>query len=104
MRRILVDRARARGAEKRGGQRQRLELSDHPAMEADDQLLDLDQALERLAQRDPRKAQVIELRYFAGLTLDQVAETLGISPATADRDWAYARAWLYQELTVEENS
>jgi RNA polymerase sigma factor (sigma-70 family) len=62
-------------------------------------LLALDEALARLADRDPVKADLVKLRYFAGLTLDQAAAALGLSPSTADRYWAYARAWLHQEIT-----
>ena len=100
MRRILVERARARGAEKRGGNRQRVAIdADLLARDPDrDDILDLDAALARLAEEDPRKAKLVELRFFAGLSLEDAAAVLAISPATADRDWAYARAWLYAEL------
>ncbi|MBL8898569.1 MAG: sigma-70 family RNA polymerase sigma factor [Planctomycetes bacterium] len=106
IRRILVERARARAALKRGGDRERVTLG--PEVSADevdrDQLLDLDAALRALAEEDPRKARLVELRYFAGLSLGEVAEVLGISPATADRDWAYARAWLHDRLSAERRS
>jgi len=100
MRRILIDRARARRAEKRGGGRDRADLDPDQlaAPERSADLLALDEALTRLAEREPRKAQLVELRYFAGLTLDEAAAALDISPATADRDWAFARAWLHREL------
>src|SRR5262249_37076235 len=100
MRRILVDRARQRRAQKRGGGRGRADLDPEQvaAPERSTDLLALDEALERFAADEPRKAKLVELRYFAGLTLEQAAETLGISPATADRDWAFARAWLFREL------
>ena len=103
MRRILIDRARERLAAKRGGHRERvaLEPDQIAAAERSDELLALDEALSKLAKHDPRKAKLVELRYFAGLTLDEAAATLDISPATADRDWAFARAWLYRELASE---
>jgi RNA polymerase sigma factor (TIGR02999 family) len=101
MRRILIDRARARRADKRGGGRDRADLDpDQLAVpERSAELLALDDALTRLAAKDPRKAKLVELRYFAGLTLDEAATALDISPATADRDWAFARAWLHRELS-----
>ncbi|HEY1375795.1 MAG TPA: ECF-type sigma factor [Gemmataceae bacterium] len=104
MRRVLIDRARARRAEKRGGGRGRADLDpDHlAAPERSADLLALDEALTRLVAQDPRKAKLVELRYFAGLTLDEAAAALEISPATADRDWAFARAWLHRELAGEE--
>jgi RNA polymerase sigma factor (TIGR02999 family) len=96
MRRILIERARHKQRRRRGGGRRRQEL--HPdqvaAPEPDEQLLALDAALGQLAERDPLKARLVELRYFAGLTGDQAAEILGISASTADRHWVYARAWL----------
>jgi RNA polymerase sigma factor (TIGR02999 family) len=98
MRRILIDRARHRRAEKRGGGRRRHGLDDLAAVAPDEELLALDEALHQLATRDPVKARLVELRYFAGLTGEQAAEALGISPSTADRYWAYARAWLRAEL------
>jgi RNA polymerase sigma factor (TIGR02999 family) len=101
MRRILIDRARARRAKKRGGGRDRADLDADlfAAPERSAELLALDEALTRLAMKDPRKAQLVELRYFAGLALDEAAVALDISPATADRDWAFARAWLHRELS-----
>lgn len=100
MRRILVDRARQRQSLKRGGDRGRtsLDCNKIPAPERSGDLLAVDDALIRLAAKDARKAKLVELRYFAGLTLDQAAAVLGIAPATADRDWAFARAWLHREL------
>ncbi len=100
MRRILVERARARGAHKRGGGRRRVTL-DASALSIDsvpDEILDLDSALDKLAAEDPRKARLVELRFFAGLSLVEAAAALSISQATADRDWAYARAFLFAEL------
>jgi RNA polymerase sigma factor (TIGR02999 family) len=94
MRRILIDQARRKQTEKHGGDRPRQQLADLAAPQADDQLLALNEALEQLAIEDPNKARLVELRYFAGLTSDQAAEVLGISPSTADRHWTYARAWL----------
>jgi RNA polymerase sigma factor (TIGR02999 family) len=98
MRRILVDNARAKQTEKRGGDRQREPLLEVAAPAIDDELLALDEALRRLAATDPLKAQLVELRYFAGLTGDEAAEVLGISPSTADRHWTFARAWLQAEV------
>ncbi len=98
MRRILVERARRRLARKRRGRRCDLDPDRLAAPAPDDELLALDEALTRLAERDPRKAKLVELRHFAGLTADEAAAVLGVSPATADRDWAFARAWLYREL------
>lgn len=102
IRRILIEQARRRQALKRGGQRQRQELDpDHLAAPApDDELLALHDALDRLAEQHPEKAELVKLRYFAGLTADQAAVVLGISPSTADRHWAYARAWLRQAMAT----
>jgi RNA polymerase sigma factor (TIGR02999 family) len=99
MRCILIDKARRKQTRKHGGalQRKSIELVAEP--EPDEQLLALDEALQRLAAKDPQKARLVELRYFAGLTGDQAAEVLGISPTTADRYWAYARAWLQAEVS-----
>ena len=94
MRRILIDQARRKQTEKHGSGRPRQELPDVAARQTDDELLALNEALEQLAAEDPVKARLVELRYFAGLTNDQAADVLGISPSTADRHWAYARAWL----------
>ena len=100
MRRILVENARRRHRLKRGGHRGRVDLdaASPAAPETDDDLLALDEALEKLAAKDPVKAQLVQLRIFAGLTLAEAAEILGLSPATADRYWAYARAWLRVEI------
>jgi RNA polymerase sigma factor (TIGR02999 family) len=101
MRRILIDDARSRLTRKRGGgfdAARREPLEDVAAPEADGELLALDEALRKLAAADPQKARLVELRYFAGLTGEQAAEALGISPTTADRHWAYARAWLQAEI------
>ena len=99
MRRILIDNARRRKAQKRGDGWQRQELEGVAAAESDDELLALDEALKKLAAIEPGKAKLVELRYFAGLTGEQAAEVLGISPTTADRHWAYARAWLQTEIS-----
>jgi len=98
MRRILIDSARRKRARKRGGGLQRQPLEGVAAPEPDDDLLTLDEALQKLAGQDPVKARLVELRYFAGLTGEQAAEVLQISPTTADRHWAYARAWLQAEI------
>jgi RNA polymerase sigma factor (TIGR02999 family) len=100
MRRILVDRARARRSQKRGGGRGRQEVDEAAlaAPEVSDDLLVLDEALDRLATADPQAAQLVKLRYFAGLTLPDAAQVLGISPRSADRLWAYARAWLRRTI------
>jgi RNA polymerase sigma factor (TIGR02999 family) len=101
MRRILIDHARGKRRARRGGGMKRVELHDLDALAetGGDELLALDEALTRLAAADPRKAELVRLRYFAGLTLEQAAELLGISRATADRHWAFARAWLYDAMT-----
>jgi RNA polymerase sigma factor (TIGR02999 family) len=100
MRRILVENARRKRSLKRGGDwvRQTLDSDALASPEADDELLALDEALEKLEREQPVKAQLVKLRYFAGLTQAQAAEVLGISMTTADRYWAYARAWLHQEI------
>ena len=100
MRRILVEQARRKQAAKRGGQSQRIELVDVPGLDEDHtvDLLALDEALTELAATDPRAAELIKLRYFAGLTAAQAAETLGVSLRTADRTWHYARTWLLNKL------
>lgn len=98
MRRILVDSARAKRSEKRGGIRERKPLEDVAAPLPDDELLALHEALDQLAAEDPLKAQLVELRYFAGLTGDQAADVMGISPSSADRHWVFARAWLQTKV------
>ncbi len=102
MRRILIESARRKARLKHGGRRRRVELADHPADTSPDDLLALDDALVRLAERDPAKAEVVKLRYFVGMTVPEVATTLGISVATVERHWAFARAWLYDELNDAE--
>ena len=100
MRRILVEHARHKKSLKAGGDRDRLDFSeiDIAVSGMNENLLDLDAALDKLARKDPRKAELVKLRYFAGLTNDEAAKSLGISPSTADNDWAYARSWLRLEL------
>jgi RNA polymerase sigma factor (TIGR02999 family) len=99
MRRILVDYARARQADKRGGGRKRVSLDEaHRVAETPDGLLAVNDALARFAALDPLKAELVKLRFFAGLTSPEAAAALGISIATAERWWAYARTWLYAEL------
>jgi RNA polymerase sigma factor (TIGR02999 family) len=104
MRRLLVESARRKKALRRGGDRKREDIeSVQPEVpRISDDLLALDEALEKLAQEDPGKANLVKLRYFAGLTMEQTAEVLGISPATAHRHWNYARAWLHQQIAPEE--
>ena len=100
MRRILIERARYQRRLIHGGGRRRevLEVDQIVAPEPDAQLLALDAALKQLAERDPDKARLVELRYFAGLRGDEAAKILGISPSTADRHWVFARAWLRREI------
>jgi len=101
MRRILVDRARKRGADKRGAGWQRVTLigDKTPKGSRDVDVLALDDALQRLAALDPQQERIVELRYFGGLTLDETAEVIGISTATVKREWAIARAWLRAQLS-----
>jgi RNA polymerase sigma factor (TIGR02999 family) len=100
MRRILVNRARDKGRLKRGGGRQRVDLDNlsDPATASDDDLLDVDEALERLAGAYPECAELVKLRFFAGLSLGDAAAALGLARRTADRQWAFARAWLFDAL------
>jgi RNA polymerase sigma factor (TIGR02999 family) len=97
MRRILIDRARHKQTRKAGGRHRRLDFDDiEPALEEEDgdRLLALDEALRQLEAEDPRKAELVELRFFAGLTAEQAAAALGVSTSTAEKDWADARSWL----------
>lgn len=100
MRQILIERARARGAAKRGGARPRVTLDEALVAGADRSidLLALDEALERLAALDPDQARLVELRFFGGLTVEETAEAMNISPATVKRHWTVAKAWLSREL------
>jgi RNA polymerase sigma factor (TIGR02999 family) len=104
MRRILVERARSKGREKRGGDWRRVDFEelDVTSSVTPDQLVALDDALTRLAALDAIAGELVKLRWFAGLPLDQAAAALGISTATAYRHWAYARAWLHSELLENE--
>jgi RNA polymerase sigma factor (TIGR02999 family) len=104
MRRILVENARKRQAQKRAGDRQRVDLDQvAPTIEAPcDDVLALNEALEKLEAQHKLKAEVVKLRFFAGLTIPQVAQALGISSSTADNYWAYARAWLRVEISADK--
>jgi len=106
MRRILIDRAREKRSEKRGGDYKRLDIDaiDVATTASPDQLLAVDEALAKLACEDPAAARLVELRYFAGLTVDEAGKALGISTATAYRHWNYARAWLHAELLTTAES
>lgn len=105
MRRILVDHARAKGREKRGGCRPRLDLSaaDAAAPSRDIDLLELDDAVTRLAATDHQAAQIVDMRFFGGMEMNEIAEVLSITDRTARRRWAYARAWLYRALAGDTN-
>ena len=100
MRRILIDRARKRRRDRHGHGLQRIDLDqvDVAATSDDDTLLLVNEALEKLAGEAPEKAELVKLRYFAGLSIEDAAQAMGISPATAKRHWAFARAWLFAEL------
>ncbi len=98
MRRILVDRARHKGAEKRGGGRGRAAMADVAAPDEGFDWLALDEALDELAREDPTAAELARLKLFAGLSIDEAAEVVGVSRATANRDWSYSRAWLRDAL------
>lgn len=103
MRRILIDHARARSASKRGGGGARVELeleelAAPPSADPDAYLVALDAAVAQLAEQDPRAAQLVELRFFAGLTMEETAKVLGVSMATANREWAFARTWLHHQV------
>jgi RNA polymerase sigma factor (TIGR02999 family) len=101
MRRILIENARRKRAVRHGGGQQRLDIEEVnvAAGVKDDELLALDEALDKFAARDREKAELVKLRYFAGLSFEEAAEILGVSIPTAKRWWAYARAWLFQEMT-----
>jgi RNA polymerase sigma-70 factor, ECF subfamily len=100
MRRVLVDYARAHNAEQRGGKMERIELQDQLAVSPErlEEVSLIDEALERLEKKNPRQARVVELRYFGGLSIEQIGATLGIAPRSVKRDWSLARIWLYDEL------
>jgi RNA polymerase sigma-70 factor (ECF subfamily) len=103
MRRILIDFARSRNYQKRGGRFPHLELDEAATVSAvvGSEILAVDEALQRLAAVDPRKSQVVELRFFGGLTMEEIAVALKVSPETAMRDWKLAKAWLLRELSQE---
>jgi RNA polymerase sigma factor (TIGR02999 family) len=104
MRRILIDRARRRRALRHGGGQERVDIDDLELAadtENDDQLLAVHEALDKLAAQDPPKAELVKLRYFAGMTIEEAALALGISEPTAKRWWTFARTWLYQEIRLE---
>jgi RNA polymerase sigma factor (TIGR02999 family) len=100
MRRVLVDYARAHNAEQRGGGLQRVEMQDELAISAEqlDEVEHLDEALKKLEKENPRQARVVELRYFGGLSVEQIGALLQIAPRSVKRDWALARIWLFREL------
>ena len=102
MRRILIDRARRKSALRHGGGHERVDLEqvDLASPGADDQLLAVNEALDKLAAQDPTEAELVKLRYFVGLTVEEAASLLDISPRTARNYWAHARTWLYHEITV----
>lgn len=102
MRRILVESARRKGRVQHGGDHKRIELTEIPSEVPPNHLLALDEALGRLAEQAPAKAEVVKLRYFIGMTIPEVAACLDISVATAERHWAFARDWLYSELNDED--
>ena len=104
MRRVLVDYARAHNAEQRGGGLQRVEMQDELAISADklDEVERLDEALKKLERENPRQARVVELRYFGGLSVDQISALLQIAPRSVKRDWALARIWLFRALRPGE--
>src|SRR5262245_29924071 len=106
MRRILVEAARRKKANKRGGGRNRLDAAtiEIAAPKSDDDLVAIDAALDQLAAVDPIKAELVKLRYFVGLTIEDAAATLDISPATAKRYWTYSRAWLFQRIATDADS
>ncbi len=100
MRRILIDNARRKRAQRHGGGQQRVDVQDVEiaSAKADDQLLAVNEALDKLAAQDKQKAELVKLRYFIGMTIEEAAQILGVSEPTAKRYWAYARAWLYHEI------
>jgi RNA polymerase sigma factor (TIGR02999 family) len=106
MRRILIERARRRRALRHGGGQERVDIDAvevaSPAGESDEQILAINDALEKFATAEPQKAELVKLRYFVGMKNDEVAEALGISEPTAKRWWAYARAWLFREMRPSE--
>ena len=104
MRLVLVDNARRKRAARHGGGQQRVAMPEvaSAGVENDDKVLAVDEALEKFAVLDPQKAELVKLRYFVGMTLEEAAEALGISERTAKRYWAFARAWLHEEIKVQQ--
>jgi len=104
MRRILVDNARRKRAERHGGGQQRVEIPDlaSAVVEDDDKVLAVNEALEKFALLDPQKAELVKLRYFVGMTIEQAAGVLGLSERTAKRYWVFARAWLHEEIKAQQ--
>lgn len=104
MRRILVDHARRKKREKRGGQQTRIELVDglQPTDSYDEEILAVHEAIEKLEQLDPQQAQIVQLRFFGGMKMDEIAAELGVSKRTVEADWTMARAWLKRELAAAE--
>ena len=100
MRRILLDRARRKQAQRHGGGQEHVDVHEMEiaAPQPDDEMLAVNDALEKFAREEPLKAELVKLRYFAGLTIEETAQVLGLSPATAKRHWVFARAWLYAEV------
>jgi RNA polymerase sigma factor (TIGR02999 family) len=105
MRRILIEQARRKQSERRGGGRHRCDLLDEDLIAAPvgDELLDLDEALSRLGSTDPQAAELVKLRVFAGMTIEEIAQVQGLSPRTVKRNWTYARAWLGRELAAYDD-
>ena len=106
MRRILIDNARRKRALRHGGNQQRLDIDEIEiaALEKEDELLAINEALEKFAVVDKQKAELVKLRYFVGLTIDESAEILGISAPTAKRGWTYSRAWLFRQIQNTTNA
>ena len=106
MRRILIDNARRKRAQRHGGGQARVDIDqiEIAAPAKDEELLAVSEAMEKLAARDKQKAELIKLRYFVGLTIEEAAEVLGISTATANRWWTYSRAWLYEEIEAHRGN
>lgn len=106
MRSVLIDHARRKGTDKRGGGRRRVPIEGAAILTEDpvEDLLAIDEALTRLSAMDEQKGRIVELRFFGGLTNEDTAQAVGVSPATVKREWRFARAWLYKELTGETSS
>ncbi len=106
MRQVLVDYARAHAAQRRAGGLHRVEMNDDLAIAPDrlDEVASIDEALKRLASENPRQVRVVELRYFGGLSVEEIAEVLGVSPRSVKRDWSLARIWLFRQLRPGETA